>query len=339
MCRSGCIVLPGLLILTFCLQTYPAVALVVTPECPECHRCTVYDMKGNCTRCEPDERFCGLVEIEIIEQGCAYFKSLYSYTRKEDACPVAPGMYENYIEPACSKYDLNYRECYEWLEQYSSVFFAAICDLSFDMQSAIYAAEIPDCLATDDVGDGSPLAPSECQEFLDWCNTDNNWTGASLKCTEYGFTGTAYDNCISVCEGMNNIAIEMVISDPISDGVCMPCGAGEYFYYDSMLELCKPCDAGTYQTEERHLETSCPTCPAGKYSLNGATSCISCQDGYYNDKIGASKCIQCPVDGNGNVAHSSGNRDSLNTCYIDKTVEQKDNIGTFIHADACAIQL
>ena len=339
MCRSGCIVLLRLLILTFCLQTYPAVALVVTPECSDCHRCTAYDRDGNCTKCEYDESFCGLVEIEVIKQGCAYFKSLYRYTLKEYACPVAPANYDSFIEPACSTHDSDYSECYGWLEQYSPVFFAAICDWPLDMQSAIDAAGIPNCLATEDFGDGSPLTPTECQDFLDWCNTDNNSTGAAGKCLEYGFTGTAYDNCIYVCENMNNIAIEMVVSSPMSDGVCMPCGAGEYYYYDSMLESCKPCDAGTYRTEERHLETSCLTCSAGKYSLRGATSCTSCPNGYYNDKIGASKCTACPVDGNGNVARSSGNRDSINTCFIDKTVEQTDDIGTFIHADACAIRL
>ncbi|MFQ6702865.1 MAG: hypothetical protein ACLRFO_01515 [Alphaproteobacteria bacterium] len=340
MCKSGCIVLLRLLILTFCLQTYPAVAIAATPGCSECHRCTEYDKNGNCTNCEPDERYCSLVEIEVIEQGCAYFKSLYRYTLTDAACPVAPGNYENYIEPVCSSYDFNYSECYRWLEQHSSVFFAAICDWPSDMQSAIYAAGIPDCLATDSLGDGSPLRPTECQEFLDWCDTGSNWSSASSKCTDYGFTGTAYDNCISVCENMKGIEIDAVVSDPRSEGVCVACGVGEYFYYDGMLvESCNPCDAGTYQAKERHLETSCPTCPAGKYSLNGAASCTSCLDGYYNDMTGAWKCTKCPVDGNGDVAHSSAPRDSINTCYIEATVEQTDAIGTFRHAEDCAIQL
>lgn len=324
MCRSGCIVLPGLLILTFCLQIYPAAAIAVTRECSACHRCISYDMNGNCNECgEYDERYCNLIEIEVIDQGCEYFKALYRYTLKEYACPVADGMYENYIEPACSDYDLNYRECYNWLTQHSSVFFAAICDWPSDLQSAIYAAGIPDCLATDAFGDGSPLPPSECQEFLDWCEAEMG-RNADIKCAEYGFTGTAYDNCISVCESMIGYSLETVVSDPMSDGVCMSCGGGEYYYYDSMSESCQPCGAGTYQTKKRHLETSC----------------MSCLDGYYNGNIGASKCTECPLySGNANNVHSSGNRNSIDTCYIDKTVEQTDNIGTFIHAGNCGYSL
>lgn len=198
---------------------------------------------------------------------------------------------------------------------------------------------IPNCLATDALGDGSPLTPTECQEFLDWCGTDNNWTSASSECTKYGFTGTAYENCIRVCVEMNNIAIDVVVSDPSSVGVCMPCGVGEYFYIDDTSESCNPCDAGTYRTEERHLEGSCIECPEGTFSPGGAASCTSCPDGYYNNMPGASECTKCHVDGNGDVAHSSEPRDSINTCYIEATVEQTDAIGTFRHAEDCAIQL
>lgn len=57
------------------------------------------------------------------------------------------------------------------------------------------------------------------------------------------------------------------------------------------------CSAGFYNPECGGSISACEVCPAGKYSLLGAVSCVDCVPGRYSNKVGANfneTCTACP---------------------------------------------
>ena len=323
-------------------------------ECADCYRCVSYNSVSGCTECVRDVNYCMGVESLHCPEACTYFRSLYNTVLDGDYCSsgsVPGGSYNTLITTAC----FGDSTCTSCLQDKSTRYFSAICDsaeliegsllVTNRFEAATELAGIEDCSALKDEdwgevevgGSGEPLPPDQCQELLDWCNTDGNWATADVKCLEFGFTGETYDNCITMCQDMMDYPLETVITFAASEGVCLACGGGEY--YDAASESCTKCAAGTAQSASigRHIRTSCTNCSAGTYSMVGASECTKCSagwtstagsglcircpkgryapvagspeclvcpDGKYSDTLGASSCTSCPADENGLTPHS-----------------------------------
>ena len=57
----------------------------------------------------------------------------------------------------------------------------------------------------------------------------------------------------------------------MGSGTCISCSAG---YYKSSADTCSPCPIGTYRpTINGNGIASCTTCPSGRISNIGSTSC------------------------------------------------------------------
>lgn len=328
-------------------------------DCADCYRCVSYNSVSGCTECVYDVNYCRGIEELYCPDACAYFKSLYSTVWNAGYCSnangsVPSGAYNMLISQACS----GDTDCTSCLRDKSTRYFSAICDsaelaagsmiATNRLAAAIELAGIKDCAAFDIgdeefgeveiIGSGEPLPPDQCQELLDWCNTDGNWGDAEGKCTELGFTGETFDNCVRLCQDMMDYPLATVIQFGASEGVCLACGGGEY--YDDASESCKECAIGTVQSAStgRHLRTSCTACSPGYYSdttgrtyclecspgqtstagasvcawctkgtyapVAGSPECLVCPDGKYSDTLGASSCTSCPADENGLTPHS-----------------------------------
>lgn len=327
----------------------------VKQDCADCYRCVSYNSVSGCTECVYDVNYCN-VDVMYCPEACTYFKSLYSTVWNAGYCSnangsVPSGAYSMLISQACS----GDTQCTSCLQNQSRRYFSAICDsaelsegsllVTDRLVAAIQLSGIENCSPIKDgdfgeieiIGSGEPLPPDQCQELLDWCNTDGNWGAAELKCSQYGFEDEALQNCIDLCENLMGHQIEDVIDNSFTIGVCIACGGGEY--YDAASESCTACSAGTAQSASivRHIRTSCTECSAGTYSMVGATECMKCSagwtstagsglcirclkgtyapvagspeclvcpDGTYSDTLGASSCTSCPADENGLTPHS-----------------------------------
>lgn len=329
----------------------------VQQDCADCYKCVAYNSTTGCTECEYDVNYCMGLEIMDCPEACTYFKSLYSTVLNGGYCSsssgsVPTGAYNMLISQACS----GDSSCASCLQSNSTRYFSAICDsadlsagsviVTLRLAAAIELSGIANCSLFKDEdfgeveigGSGEPLPPDQCQELLDWCNTDGNWGAAEGKCTELGFTGETFDNCVTMCQDMMDYPLATVITFAASEGVCLACGGGEY--YDEASESCKECALGTAQSASigRHLRTSCTecspgyysdstgrtyclACPAGQSSSAGAAlctrcfrgtyaptagspECTTCPDGTYADSLGSSACTPCPADENGLTPHS-----------------------------------
>ena len=331
----------------------------VQQHCADCYKCVAYNSTSGCTACEYDVNYCNGPQVAVCEEACTYFKPLYSTVLSGGHCSsgsVPTGEYDTLIEQACS----GDSECATCLRPRSGIYFSAICDsadlvegsvMATDrLSAAIELAGIENCSAYDFGGDiggdiggieiigsGDPLPPDQCQELLDWCNTDDNWENAESKCTGLGFKDETFENCVAVCQNMKDDPLATVIQSDGSEGVCLACGGGEY--YDEASESCNNCAAGTAQSASfgRHIRTSCTQCLAGTYSFVGASECtkcaagatstagaglcincpkgtyapiagslecLACPDGTYSDTLGTSICTSCPSDDHGLTPHS-----------------------------------
>ncbi|MFQ6702866.1 MAG: hypothetical protein ACLRFO_01520 [Alphaproteobacteria bacterium] len=343
----------GLLAVFLMLPTSASGAIQM---CDDCYKCVAYNSTSGCTDCERDVNYCNNLEVMDCPDACTHFKSLYSTVLSGGHCSsgsVPTGDRDTLISQACS----GASSCISCLEAKSTKYFSAICDsaelaagsiMATDrLMAAIVLSGIEDCPVLDGeggyiggievIGSGDPLPPDQCQELLDWCNTDDNWENAESKCTGLGFKDETFDNCVVVCQNMKDDPLATVIQSDGSEGVCLACGGGEY--YDEASESCNNCAAGTAQSASigRHIRTSCTQCSAGTYSFVGASECtkcaagatstagaglctncpkgtyapiagspecLACPDGTYSDTLGKSICTSCPSDDHGLTPHS-----------------------------------
>jgi hypothetical protein len=91
--------------------------------------------------------------------------------------------------------------------------------------------------------------------------------------------------------------------------VCSTCPAGKYSLLGA--SSCTSCPAGTSFSGSSGTSLSvCTTCPSGKFSSAGSSSCTSCPAGTYNSTSGSSSCTVCPAG----TAFSGTGGTSLSVC-------------------------
>lgn len=76
---------------------------------------------------------------------------------------------------------------------------------------------------------------------------------------------------------------------------CLPCDAG-WYTPQTGSSTCVECTAGLFTGgpgQEPPYDTNCEGCPAGKYSLNGASACTVCESGRYAPSGNSSSCFEC----------------------------------------------
>ncbi|MCK6690466.1 MAG: lamin tail domain-containing protein [Thermoanaerobaculia bacterium] len=153
-------------------------------------------------------------------------------------------------------------------------------------------------------------------DYCDNCPDDANETQAD---TDEDAIGDACDDCLLAVDGISNFntsscncnpgyypVTEVRNSQTVIIG-CQPCPAGSYCpdginailcpvgKYSNVTgaTACLNCAAGSYQDQQG--QTSCIACPPGKFSnVTGATACQSCAAGSYQDQPGQSSCTACP---------------------------------------------
>ena len=77
---------------------------------------------------------------------------------------------------------------------------------------------------------------------------------------------------------------------------CQPCQAGRY-QDQTGSAICELCPAGRYSNLKNSsfdMETTCAQCWPGKYSGDGAQTCIDCAVDFYADSWNSSVCTKCP---------------------------------------------
>lgn len=123
----------------------------IATDCADCYKCVSFAGDGGCNSCEYDEAYCMLSEMLYNENACSYFEGLYRTVEEDANCPVANGEYNALIQNACGRYHSdNYSDCVDYLGNYNSMFFTAICDHMGDIYTASLASNIMDCTIRDD---------------------------------------------------------------------------------------------------------------------------------------------------------------------------------------------
>lgn len=137
----------------------------------------------------------------------------------------------------------------------------------------------------------------------------HKWSTGNLICrcdTGYAAGGYAADatRCAPCEAGAYGLSYYVKRDDGRVNGVpaqtsrCEPCQCGMHQQYDNVCgEEIPPecvCEAGAIPTESDNV---CEQCPAGKYQFTDVEqtrSCVICEAGKYNDKIGQTECTICP---------------------------------------------
>ncbi|EGD80478.1 p75 neurotrophin receptor b [Salpingoeca rosetta] len=72
------------------------------------------------------------------------------------------------------------------------------------------------------------------------------------------------------------------------------CGRGQYAASSSNNRYCYDCRPGTFQSDSSHTDTTCSSCPAGKFQDDyGRADCETCPSSQYNPYTGRSSCRDC----------------------------------------------
>lgn len=113
---------------------------------------------------------------------------------------------------------------------------------------------------------------------------------------------------------------ELSFQDLKGQASCKICPAGKHvpnFSVTNSEAQCITCPAGQYQDEPGQMsQTQCKLCPVGKYQPNAeASSCLDCDNGYYQDQVGQTGCKSCP-SGKGTKHTSSDSSGDCGTCSV-----------------------
>jgi hypothetical protein len=110
-------------------------------------------------------------------------------------------------------------------------------------------------------------------------------SGVHFEDSIYIFGGGGSNEVYKSYRRISNNLIK--VSFNTDDGIQLDCSPGTF------NESCEPCPQGSY-----FLNGICMDCPPGRVNdILASTSveqCMPCDENYYNDRPGASSCLQCP---------------------------------------------
>ena len=137
----------------------------------------------------------------------------------------------------------------------------------------------------------------------------HKWSTGNLICKcDAGYAAGGYAADTTECNQctMDDIGVTyyaqrddgLVHGVPAQTSRCEPCQCGANQQYDNVCGGEIPpecvCEAGAIPTE---FDNVCEQCPAGEYQVTDvdqSRSCVVCEAGKYNDKIGQTECTICP---------------------------------------------
>eukprot|EP01043_Picozoa_sp_COSAG02_P030495 COSAG02_NODE_1948_length_10297_cov_13.589429_3_plen_270_part_00 len=111
------------------------------------------------------------------------------------------------------------------------------------------------------------------------------------------------------------------------------CSRGEYLSSGS----CRDCSSGKYQSSYSHSDSSCDSCPTGKYSLRaGSSSCRSCPSGKTTLSTGSDSSGDCYSSGSSGTSGIDGDdladaADAVGDAVCDAIAEH----GCKLHPQCC----
>lgn len=164
--------------------------------------------------------------------------------------------------------------------------------------------EMGDALPTVDVGTGRYVVDIECYYASTCAKLDDGsikcWGLASNGRLGRGVAPGAYgSSTYNVGDEAGEMGSALLVTDIGSATVMSVCP------FVGGSANCTNCSAGFYSNVQGASSnaTCANQCPAGTYSLAGASSCTPCPLGTYSSQLGASACASCPA---GNSTASTG---------------------------------
>lgn len=160
------------------------------------------------------------------------------------------------------------------------------------------AGSCTDCAAGKSSGERS----TSCGNCPAGKYSGSGW-GTCGTCNVGQYSGEGSASCANCPQGSTSPAGSTSVQS------CISCGVGKFI----QGAACALCNAGFFQgsTGQNNCDSKCE---AGKYSLAGASQCITCDAGKYS-LSGASQCISCPSNSNSPEASGTSTSCKCNAGY------------------------